>query len=139
MKKFKVTVNGTAYEVEVEEISGLSTPPTAKRPAADRTAPPPPAAAPAPAAEPTPRTPAPKPAKTEGGGTVLKAPMPGTILAIKVKEGETISKGQVLLVLEAMKMENEIMAIADGKVISINVSKGAAVRAGDPLIILDFN
>ena len=128
MKKFNITVNGSTYEVEVEEIGGVSAPAPAARPAA----------APAPAV--APKAAAPKPAAAPkaapAGGNSITAPMPGTILDIKVKEGDTVKSGQVLVILEAMKMENEIMAPADGKVVSIQVVKGASVNAGDVLVVL---
>jgi len=131
MRKFNITVNGKTYEVEVEEIGGVaqaSRPVSTPRPAAAPAPAAKPAAAPAPAAKPA----APAPA----GGNTVTAPMPGTVLDIKVNEGDTVSNGQVLLILEAMKMENEIMAPADGKVISVNVAKGASVNAGDVLITI---
>ncbi|TCO71341.1 biotin/lipoyl-containing protein [Marinisporobacter balticus] len=126
MKKFNITVNGNAYEVEVEEIGGASAPAPVARPAVA-----PRAAAPKAA----PKKAAPKVAAPAGGNSVT-APMPGTILDIKVNEGDTVESGQVLLILEAMKMENEIMAPAGGKVVSIHTSKGASVSAGDVLIVL---
>ena len=106
MKKYRVNVNGTAYEVEVEEMAGA---PVAAPVAA-------PAAAPAPAAS--------------GAGESINAPMPGNILSVNVAAGDTVKKGQVLMVLEAMKMENEIMAPRDGKVTAVAVAKGAAVESG---------
>ena len=113
MKKYRVNVNGTAYEVEIEELTG----------AAAAAAP---AAAPAPAA--TPAAPA--------GGEAINAPMPGNILAVNVKAGDAVKKGQVLMVLEAMKMENEIMCPRDGKVVSVAVSKGATVESGAALCVI---
>lgn len=104
MKKYRVNVNGTVFEVEIEEMTGA--------PAA-------PAAAPAPAA---PAAPA--------GGEKITAPMPGTILAVNVTSGSAVKKGDVLMILEAMKMENEIMAPCDGNVTSVSVTKGAAVESG---------
>ena len=104
MKKYRVNVNGTVFEVEIEEMTGA--------PAA-------PAAAPAPAA---PAAPA--------GGEKITAPMPGTILAVNVANGSAVKKGDVLMILEAMKMENEIMAPCDGAVTSVSVTKGAAVESG---------
>ena len=104
MKKYRVNVNGTVFEVEIEEMTGA--------PAA-------PAAAPAPAA---PAAPA--------GGEKITAPMPGTILAVNVTSGSAVKKGDVLMILEAMKMENEIMAPYDGAVTSVSVTKGAAVESG---------
>ncbi|MDF2548311.1 MAG: acetyl-CoA carboxylase biotin carboxyl carrier protein subunit [Anaerosolibacter sp.] len=130
MKKFNITVNGSTYEVEVEEIGGVSAPAPAARPAAPAPAP----KAAAPAAKPAAPKAAPKAAPA--GGNSITAPMPGTILDIKVKEGDTVKSGQVLVILEAMKMENEIMAPADGKVVSISTNKGASVNAGDVLVVL---
>ena len=104
MKKYRINVNGTVFEVEIEEMTGA--------PAA-------PAVAPAPAA---PAAPA--------GGEKITAPMPGTILAVNVTSGSAVKKGDVLMILEAMKMENEIMAPCDGTVTSVSVTKGAAVESG---------
>ena len=130
MKKFNITVNGKAYEVDVEEIGGVPEAPRAPRAAAPRAAAPvaaaPVAAAPA----------APAAAPAAAGGTSVECPMPGTVLDIKVAAGDTVKNGDVLLILEAMKMENEITAAADGKVVSVNVSKGASVDAGDVLVVL---
>ena len=112
MRKYRVTVNGTVYEVELEEITGAV-----------------PAAAPAPAAE-KPAAPAPAPAAPAGEGERITSPMPGTILAVHVPPGQSVRKGDVLMVLEAMKMENEIMAPRDGKVTAVAVTKGAAVESG---------
>ncbi len=103
MKKYRVNVNGTVYEVELEEITGAA-------PAA-------PVAAPAPAAAPA-------------GGEKISSPMPGTILAVNVAAGDAVKKGDVLMILEAMKMENEIMAPCDGTVSSVAVTKGTAVESG---------
>ena len=127
IKKFNVKVNGNSYEVEVEEIKDGVQP---VAPAVQR-----PAAAPAPAA-PT-AAPAPKaaPVAVSGAGTVA-APMPGTVLDIMVKEGDVVKSGQVCVILEAMKMENEIMAPSAGKVLSINVTKGASVNSGDVLVVI---
>ena len=110
MKKYKVNVNGTAYEVEIEEMTGA------------------PAAAAAPVAAPV-AAPAAAPAAS-GAGESITSPMPGNILAVNVAAGDMVKKGQVLMVLEAMKMENEIMAPQDGKVTSVAVAKGAAVESG---------
>ena len=104
MKKYKVNVNGTAYEVEIEEMTGA------------------PAAAPVAAA---PAAPA-----ASGAGESITSPMPGNILAVNVAAGDMVKKGQVLMVLEAMKMENEILAPHDGKVTAVAVTKGAAVESG---------
>lgn len=133
MRKFMITVNGNSYEVEVEEIkdgSVVSTP-VQSAPAAPKAAPSTPAAPKA-----APAAPKAAPKAAAGGSATITAPMPGTILDIKVKEGDSVSKGQIVAILEAMKMENEIMASADGKIASINVVKGASVNAGDVLITI---
>ncbi|NLE25188.1 MAG: biotin/lipoyl-binding protein [Clostridiaceae bacterium] len=128
MKKYNITVNGKSYEVEVEEIGGVQT--AAPTPVAAPAAPAPAAPKAAPAA---PKAAA--PAAPAGAATVT-APMPGTILDIKVKEGDKVTNGQVLLILEAMKMENEIMSGVDGVVSSVSVTKGASVNAGDVLVVI---
>lgn len=110
MKQYKVTVNGTAYEITLEAIDAADVKTTASPAAA-------PAAAPAPAAPAT------------AGGETVNAPMPGNILDIKVTNGAAVKKGDVLLILEAMKMENEIMAPCDGTV-TVAVTKGSAVETG---------
>lgn len=114
MKKYKVNVNGTVYEVELEDISGSA---VAAAPVAAPVAAAPVAAAPA-------------------GGEQVVAPMPGNILAVHVKDGDSVKKGQVLMILEAMKMENEIMCPCDGKVASVSVSKGATVESGALLCVI---
>ena len=121
MKKYRVTVNGTVYEVELEEITGAV-------PAAPAAAP----AAPAPAAAPA----APAPAAPAGDGEKITSPMPGTILSVNVAPGQSVRKGDVLMVLEAMKMENEIMCPRDGVVSSVQAAKGAAVESGTLLCVL---
>ena len=118
MKRFNITVNGKAYDVAVEEVSGG----TAAAPV--------PAAAPAASAAPAAAAPAPAAA---AGGTSVNSPMPGTILDVKVNVGDTVAEGQVLMVLEAMKMENDIVAPKAGKVASINVKKGDTVNSNDLL------
>lgn len=132
MRKFAITVNGQAYEVEVEEIGGAPT--FAAAPVAA-----PVAAAPAPVAAPAPKAAAPKAAApaAAAGSKPVKAPMPGTVLDVKVSVGQSVKNGDTLLILEAMKMENEIAAPADGVVASINVSKGATVNTGDLMISLN--
>ena len=112
MKKYRVTVNGTAYEIELEELTGAAPAPASAAPA-----PAPAAAAPA-------------------GGEQVTSPMPGTILDVKVSQGASVKKGDVLMILEAMKMENEIMCPCDGKVASIHASKGTAVESGTLLCVI---
>ena len=116
MRKYRVTVNGTVYEVELEEITGAV-----------------PAAAPTPAAE---KPAAPAPAAPAGEGERITSPMPGTILAVNVTPGQSVKKGDVLMILEAMKMENEIMCPRDGVVGSVQAAKGAAVESGTLLCVL---
>ncbi|NMA35133.1 MAG: biotin/lipoyl-binding protein [Clostridiaceae bacterium] len=135
MKKFLIKVNGNQYEVEVEEVKGVSAP--AYTSAAPVQAAPAPAPAPAPTPAPAPAT-APKAAPAGSTGSVkVTAPMPGTILNIVASVGDKVKRGQVLLILEAMKMENEIVAPSDGTVTSINVTSGTSVNAGDLLVSLD--
>jgi glutaconyl-CoA decarboxylase len=133
MRKFNINVNGKAYEVEVEEVKGgvVSAPVTP----AVQAAPVAPKAAPAPKAVPAP---APKaaPAAVPAGAASVTAPMPGTILSINVKAGDTVKKGQVLCILEAMKMENEIMAGGEGTIASVAVAQGDSVNTGQVLFVL---
>lgn len=126
MRTFNITVNGQTYVVDVEEVGGVQTAATVRAAA-------PVAAAPvaAPAAAPKAAAAAPV-----AGGEPVKAPMPGNILDVKVKVGDTVKAGTVLCVLEAMKMENEIPAPKDGKVAQVVVTKGATVGAGDTLVVL---
>lgn len=121
MKRFNVTVNGKTYDVAVEELGADASAPVAAAPAAT----PAPAPAPAPAAAPA--------APAVGNGEKVTAPMPGTILDVKVSNGASVSKGDVIMVLEAMKMENDIVAPCDGTVTSIVVKKGDTVQSGDTL------
>ena len=127
MRKFQIVVNGTSYIVDVEELAAGQAPaPVAATPA-------PIAAAPkaAPAAAPKPAAAAP------AGAEAIKSPMPGTINAVNVSNGQSVKKGDVLCILEAMKMENEIKAPRDGVVASVNVSKGQSVASGDVLLSLN--
>ena len=125
MKRFNITVNGKAYDVQVEEIGGAAPVAAAPAPVA---AP----AAPAPAVEAAPAA----PAAPAAGAEVVSAPMPGTIVSIAVSAGQSVKSGDVLLVLEAMKMENEIMAPRDGVVAGIHVNKGDSVDSGAQLVSL---
>ena len=104
MRKFLVNVNGTSYEVEVEEIAA--------------------GAAPAPVAAPA------------AGAASVTAPMPGNILDVKVKVGDVVNENTIVVLLEAMKMENEIFAGVSGKVTAVNVAKGATVNSGDVLVVI---
>ena len=118
MKNYRITVNGTSYDVSVEELSGGAAPVAAPVAAAPVAAP---AAAPA----------APAPAAGGAGSVKVSSPMPGKIL------GESVKKGQVILILEAMKMENEVVAPEDGTIASIDVTVGASVESGDTLATLN--
>ena len=123
MKYYNITVNGVAYSVSVEETAAGAAPVTA----APVAAPAAPKAAPAPAAAP----------KVAAGAVTVKAPMPGNILDVKVAAGASVKAGDVLVILEAMKMENEIVAPQDGTVASINVNKGDTVNSGDVLVSMN--
>ncbi len=117
MKRYNITVNGKAYDVAVEELDAGAAPA---------------AAAPAPAAA---AAPAPAPAPV-ADGTKVSAPMPGTILDVKVSVGDTVSEGQAVAILEAMKMENDINAPCAGKVLSVNVNKGETVETGSLVCVI---
>lgn len=120
MKRYTITVNGTAYDVTVDEANGAA-----------------PAAAPVQAAAPAP-APEAKPAATGSEGAVkVDAPMPGTILDVKVSVGASVNSGEVICILEAMKMENEIVAPQAGTVSSVNVSKGDSVEAGQVIVTMN--
>ena len=116
MKNYRITVNGTSYDVSVEELAGGVAPVAA-----------PVAAAPA----------APAPAAGGAGSVKVSSPMPGKILAVKANVGDSVKKGQVILILEAMKMENEVVAPEDGTIASIDVTVGASVESGDTLATLN--
>ena len=120
MKNYRITVNGTSYDVSVEELSGGAAPVAAPVAAA-------PAAAPA----------APAPAAGGAGSVKVSSPMPGKILAVKANVGDSVKKGQVIVVLEAMKMENDIVAPQDGTVASINVTAGQSVESGAVLATMN--
>ncbi len=121
MKKYNVTVNGTAYEIVLESVDAAEV----------KTAVLSPAPAPAPA-----ESNAPAAAPAAASGATVNAPMPGTILSVKVQNGAAVKKGDVLMVLEAMKMENEIMSPCDGTVASINVQNGTSVDTGAVLCVI---
>ena len=117
MKRYTITVNGTAYDVTVDEAGSAPAAPVAAAPAA-----------PAPAA----------PAASGAEGAVkIDAPMPGTILDVKVSAGSSVESGQVLCILEAMKMENDIVAPQAGTISSVNVNKGDSVEAGQVIITMN--
>ena len=117
MKKYRVNVNGEMFEIEVELLGEVPTTAPAAAPAAA------PVAAPAPAAS--------------GAGASVECPMPGTILSVNVNVGDSVSEGQVLFILEAMKMENEIVAPKAGKVTSVSATKGEAVESGKVLCTIE--
>ena len=125
MKTYTITVNGNVYNVSVEEGAGAVAAPAAAPVAA-------PVAAPAPAAAPKAAAPA-----GAAGAVKVNAPMPGKILAVKTSVGAAVKKGDVVLILEAMKMENEIVAPQDGTVASIAVSVGASVESGEVMLTLN--
>lgn len=122
MKSYTITVNGTVYDVTVEEKAGgaASTAPAAP--------------APVPKAAPAPKAPA---ASGSAGSVEITAPMPGKILAVKANPGQSVKKGEVVLLLEAMKMENEVVAPQDGTIASVNVNSGDMVEAGNVLATMD--
>ncbi|MBL4938208.1 biotin/lipoyl-binding protein [Clostridium sp. YIM B02515] len=115
MKKYVIKLNDKVYEVEMEEVTAESY------------------AAATEAAKAAPKTSAPSTVPVSGGQKI-EAPMPGSIVSVSVAVGDTIKKGQLLLVLEAMKMENEIVSPVDGKILSVGVAKGDAVNPGDLLV-----
>lgn len=119
MKNLKITVNGTTYDVQVEEVGGSAAP-----------------VAPAPAATPAPATASAPAAAPAGEGTPVEAPMPGTVVDIKVSNGTTVAEGDTVVILEAMKMENEIAAPCAGTITSICVSKGESVDSGKVLVTI---
>lgn len=127
VRRFRITINGKVFEVEAQELGhetqahAPTTP--AVSPARLETAP-----APTPAQ--------PKAKASTGAGTRIEAPLPGLVLDVKAKEGDQVSQGQVLVILEAMKMENEIVAPEDGTVAQIAVGKGDSVSSGDVLVVL---
>jgi len=138
MRKYKATINGTLYEIEIEEIGGARTAPyrpgAPARPAAPGSAP----ASARPAAPAAPQAAAPAPASQPAAGDErIVAPMPGNILEVLVSVGQSVKKGQNLITLEAMKMENEILAPRDGVVTNVSVQMGNSVDTGDLLCTLN--
>lgn len=123
MKNYRITVNGNVYDVAVEETGSTPSAPVAAAPAAVKAAPAAPKAAPV--------------AAGAQGAVKVNAPMPGKVLAIKAPVGTAVTKGQVIVVLEAMKMENEIVAPQDGTVASIDAAEGSSVEAGAVLATLN--
>jgi biotin carboxyl carrier protein len=135
MRRFLIKVNGTSYEVEVEELGG-----TAQAPSAAAASAPAPAYAPV---VPTAQMPeketapaAPKNLEVPSGATKVDSPLPGTVLSVNVSVGDKVSEGDVLVIIEAMKMENEIMAPKSGTVISIAAARDMSVNTGDPLLVI---
>lgn len=117
----RVEVNGTSYTVELEKQAKPKIKPVVRTESTTPAAPPTPISRPA----------------VSGGKSGIKSPLPGVILEIKVKEGDTVKRGQTLMILEAMKMENDIKSDRDGKVTSIRVSKGESILEGTDLIIIE--
>ncbi|ADZ83977.1 biotin/lipoyl-containing protein [Cellulosilyticum sp. WCF-2] len=127
MRKFQVTVNGNTYEVEVEELGGSFTPvATPVTPVAAT-----------PVAAVTPKMVAPKATVVPANATKIVAPMPGKIVDVKVSIGQSVKEGDLVAILEAMKMENEIFAPSAGTVASVNVSAGTAVETNDVIVTLN--
>lgn len=114
MKNYKITVNGNAYDVTVEESDGSAVSQTAPAPVSEQKTVP----------------------LSSAGAQIVRSPMPGTILDVRVKSGESVKKGQVLVILEAMKMENEILAPSDAAVDTVFVNKGDMVEVNANLVAL---
>ncbi|MCU6752584.1 biotin/lipoyl-containing protein [Bovifimicola ammoniilytica] len=123
MKNYRITVNGNVYDVEVEELGTGAATQTAAPKAAPKAVAAPKAAAPA--------------AAGSEGAVKVNSPMPGKILSVKASVGQAVKRGEVIMILEAMKMENEIVAPSDGTIASINVNEGASVEAGSVLASLN--
>lgn len=121
MKNYRITVNGVAYDVAVEEMGEGAA-----------------ASVPAPAVAPKPAAPKAAPAAATGAGAIkINSPMPGNILSVKASAGQAVKKGDVLMILEAMKMENEICAPQDGTIASVQAAAGDSVESGDVLVTMD--
>lgn len=123
MKNYRITVNGNVYDVEVEELGTGAATQIAAPKAAPKAVAAPKAAAPA--------------AAGSEGAVKVNSPMPGKILSVKASVGQAVKRGEVIMILEAMKMENEIVAPSDGTIASINVNEGASVEAGSVLASLN--
>lgn len=143
MKHYRITVNGTSYDVTVEELGASKYAPATSSASTSTSASPSvagPVTAPEAAPQPAPPQSAPaQPAAAPANGgfvTTVKSPMPGTVVAFKVIVGQKVKRGDVLLLLEAMKMENEIVAPQDGTVVALRVASGASVNTGDALVDL---
>ena len=144
-RKFRVTVDGETLEVEVEELASPDRP-LASQPTPGQAGgavsvawgpPPPPGPLPPSGGPPRPGQPAPAGRQAAGNGEKVTSPLPGTVVSIAVAPGQTVKTGSVLLVIEAMKMQNEIASPRDGKVLKVAVSQGATVGAGDLLLTLE--
>ncbi len=127
--KYVVTLNGKDYEVEVDELSEAIVTNVAPTAAPAQAAPV--------AAQPSAPAAAPAPAPVSGSGTAVKAPMPGTILKVNVTAGQSVTAGDIMFILEAMKMENEIVAPSDGTVSQVVAAKGSSVATDDVLAYLN--
>ncbi len=131
MKRYRISVNGQSYDVAVEEMAAAGAAPVpAPNPVTIAAAPG------APSAQAAPAAPAGSVGAAVAGALTIKAPMPGTVLSFRVAAGQAVVRGDVLLLLEAMKMENEIVAPHNGTVASLRVASGAAVNTGDALVDL---
>ncbi|HPI00996.1 MAG TPA: acetyl-CoA carboxylase biotin carboxyl carrier protein subunit [Bacillota bacterium] len=126
MRKFKVNVNGSLYEVEVEELGGTATYPTAPAPQPKAA----PVPAPAPVAAPAAKAP------VAGGAGLITSPMPGVIKDVRVNVGDVVGPDTIVVILEAMKMENEIFAGMSGKVTAVHTSRDTSVNTDDPLVTI---
>lgn len=139
-RKFKVTVNGEVFDVEIETANSSTSEQKATKKIENKPAPIPEAATTASTKEPVMAEPRKEPKKESvvtNGSKVVAAPLPGKILSVKVKKGSSVKKGDLLLILEAMKMENEIYSSQDGTITDILVSAGDYVSTGDKLIVME--
>lgn len=128
LRKFKISIDGTEYLVEMEEVGAVQQPVAVSAPAAP--------APPAPVPEPEPQETTAPVTTSQAGVDAMVAPMPGTVLKILVKTGDAVQANQPLLILEAMKMENEIVANQAGTVNGIHVTQGQVVNPGEPLLTI---